>query len=93
LRKNDIYKVNTWLYNNSYKKFNGGKNMKEIIINIKGMVCNGCENRVKNALENILGVESVTADHNTGVVKITSKEEVSENTLKEKIEDIGFEVV
>ncbi len=67
--------------------------MKETIIKVEGMVCNGCENRVKNALKNIQGVESVDANHATGTVTVTSKEEVSENIIKEKIEDIGFEVV
>ncbi len=67
--------------------------MKETIIKVKGMVCNGCENRVKNALKNIQGVEDVDANHTTGTVTVTSKEEVSENIMKEKIEDVGFEVV
>lgn len=67
--------------------------MKEIIINVKGMVCTGCENRVKNALKNLDGVKEVTADYNTGIVKVISNEEVSEDILKEKIDDIGFEVV
>lgn len=67
--------------------------MKETIIKVEGMVCNGCENRVKNALKNIQGVEDVDANHTTGTVIVTSKEEVSENIMKEKIEDIGFEVV
>ncbi len=67
--------------------------MKETIINVKGMVCEGCENRVKNALKNIDGVEEVTANHETGIVKVTAKEDISEDTMKEKIEDIGFEVV
>lgn len=67
--------------------------MKEIIIKVEGMVCNGCENRVQNALKNIEGVENVVADYTTGTVTITGKNEISENTLKEKIEDIGFEVV
>ena len=66
--------------------------MKETIINVKGMVCNGCENRVKNALKTIEGVEEVEANYTNGIVKVTSKEEVEESTLKEKIEDIGFEV-
>lgn len=66
--------------------------MKETIINVKGMVCNGCENRVKNALKTIDGVEEVEANYTNGIVKVTSKEEVEESTLKEKIEDIGFEV-
>jgi copper chaperone len=66
--------------------------MKETIINVKGMVCNGCENRVMNALKNISGVEAVTADHNTGKVTVTSNEDVSESVIKETLENIGFEV-
>jgi Cu2+-exporting ATPase len=67
--------------------------MKETIIKVEGMVCNGCENRVKNALKNISGVEEVIADHTTGIVKVTSNEEVLENTITEKIEDLGFDIV
>lgn len=66
--------------------------MKETIIKVEGMVCNGCENRVQNALKNIDGVENVVADHTTGIVTVTSKNEVAESVIKEKIEDIGFEV-
>ena len=66
--------------------------MKETVIKVEGMVCNGCENRVQNALKNIEGVENVVADHTTGTVTITSKSEVSESVLKEKIEYIGFDV-
>ncbi len=66
--------------------------MKEIIIKVEGMVCNGCENRVQNALKNIEGVENVVANHITGTVTVTSKNDVDESTIKEKIEDIGFEV-
>ncbi len=66
--------------------------MKETIIKVEGMVCNGCENRVQNALKNIDGVENVVADHTTGTVTVTSKNEVAESVIKEKIEDIGFEV-
>lgn len=66
--------------------------MKEIILKVEGMVCNGCENRVQNALKTIEGVENVVADHTAGTVKVSIKENVDENVLKEKIEDIGFEV-
>ena len=66
--------------------------MKETIIKVEGMVCNGCENRVQNALKNIDGVENVVADHTTGTVTVTSKNEVAESTMIEKIKDIGFEV-
>lgn len=66
--------------------------MKETIIKVEGMVCGGCENRVKNALKTISGIEEVLADHTKGLVTVTSKEEVSEEQMKAKIEDIGFEV-
>lgn len=66
--------------------------MKECTIKVEGMVCEGCENRVKNAVSTIDGVESVVADHNTGIVTVTSKEDLDVNQIKEKIEDIGFEV-
>ena len=46
--------------------------MKELEIKVNGMVCGGCENRVKNAIKNIKGVENVTADHNTGKVIVIS---------------------
>lgn len=67
--------------------------MKEINIKVNGMVCGGCENRVKNAISTIEGVESVTADHNTGKVLVSAKDEVKESEIEEKVEDIGFEVV
>lgn len=67
--------------------------MEELTLNIKGMMCGGCENRVKNALMEIDGIENVTADHNTGIITITSNKEVSKEIIKNVIEDIGFEVV
>lgn len=66
--------------------------MKETIIKVEGMVCNGCENRVQNALKTIEGIENVVANHVSGTVTVTSKSEVTISTMKEKIEDIGFKV-
>ena len=67
--------------------------MKETNLVVNGMMCGGCENRVKNAIKNIEGVENVTADHNTGKVIVISNNEVSEKIIKETLEDIGYEVV
>lgn len=66
--------------------------MKKTIIKVEGMVCNGCENRVQNALKTIEGIENVVANHISGTVTITSKSEVTISIMKEKIEDIGFKV-
>lgn len=67
--------------------------MKEINIKVDGMVCGGCENRVKNAVSTIAGVEAVKANHNDGSVVVTAKDDVLEQAIKDKIEDIGFTVV
>ena len=57
------------------------------------MVCGGCEKRVINAVSSIEGVENVIANHETGKVDIVYKESVDVQSIKDKIEDIGFEVV
>ena len=67
--------------------------MKETNLIVNGMMCGGCENRVKNAIKNIEGVKDVTADHNTGKVIVISNNEVSEEIIKETLEDIGYEIV
>lgn len=66
--------------------------MKETILNVKGMMCEGCENRVKNAIKNLEGVEDVTADFKTGKVIITAKENITQEEIRELIKDIGYEV-
>ncbi|MBR3673139.1 MAG: heavy-metal-associated domain-containing protein [Clostridia bacterium] len=67
--------------------------MKEIVLKVNGMMCEGCENRVKNSLKNIEGIEEVVADHNTGKVVVNANSEVSKELIIETIEDIGYEVV
>ncbi len=67
--------------------------MKEQKIKINGMVCEGCENRVKKALERLEGVTEVQADHESGMVTIKTEEELNSTLLKETLDKIGFEVV
>ena len=67
--------------------------MKELVLNVDGMMCEGCENRVKNVLSQIDGVESVVASHKEKIVKVTLSHDLDENVIKERIEDIGYEVI
>ena len=67
--------------------------MKETIIKVKGMVCEGCENRVKNVLSIIDGVKSVEASHKTGIVTVISNKEIEKSIIEEKIDNLGFEIV
>ena len=67
--------------------------MKELEIKINGMGCGGCENRVKTALSTIEGVESVEANHNTGIVTVKAEKDLDVAQIKEKIVDLGYEIV
>ena len=66
--------------------------MKELELKVEGMVCGGCEKRVVNAVSTIEGVKEVIANYNEGTVVVKSDIKISEDIIKEKIEDIGFEV-
>jgi len=63
----------------------------ENIINVEGMMCSGCENRIQNAVKSMSGVIDVIASHTDGTVKVTG--DVDIETVKEKINDLGFEVM
>lgn len=67
--------------------------MNTIQIKVNGMMCGGCENRVKNSLKTIEGINEVEADHTTGLVTIESSKDISLEVIKERIEDLGFELI
>ncbi len=67
--------------------------MEKINLKVNGMVCTGCENRVKNALMNIEGVKKVSADHKKNLVTITLKEQIEQNLIEKGIENLGYEIV
>ena len=67
--------------------------MKNYKIKVKGMMCMGCENRVKNALENIDGVSNVKANHKDGAVEFDTQDDTLINVIKETINDLGFKVL
>ena len=66
--------------------------MREIIIYVEGIMCEGCENRIQNALMNIEGIEKVIASHKDGTVIIIA-ENVDIDKVKERIEEIGFGIL
>lgn len=67
--------------------------MKELELNVNGMHCSGCENRIKNTVEKISGIKEVYANHETGKVKLVIKKDIDIGIVKEKIANLGFEVV
>ena len=67
--------------------------MNTIELKVNGMMCSGCENRVKNALSLIDGIEEVQAKHENGIVTIKTSKEISIDEVKEAIQDLGYEVI
>ena len=44
--------------------------MRNIILDVEGMACGGCEKRIQNALLKVEGVKEVVANHTTGTLTI-----------------------
>ena len=66
--------------------------MKELKLKVEKMVCEGCENRIVNALSSLEGVEELKASHVEGTVLVNGNDTMQENIIQERIEDLGFEV-
>lgn len=64
------------------------------ILQIDGMTCVGCENRIETKLRKTNGVISVKADYSTNTVKVTYHEEViSLREIKRAIDSLDYKVV
>ena len=50
--------------------------MKNVVIRVNGMHCSGCENRIKNILSDIEGVEEVKANYKDGIVTVNANENI-----------------
>ena len=64
----------------------------EKIIKINGMKCDKCANRVKGALESIDEVSKVQVILDEGIAKIEGNDNLNVDIIKEKIDDLGYEV-
>lgn len=67
--------------------------MRNIILDVEGMACGGCEKRIQNALLKVEGVKEVVANHTTGKVNLTIDDTIDEKNLKNIISELGFEVI
>lgn len=69
--------------------------MKKLELNVKGIECMGCENRIKNSISELENIKEVNVNHENGKVNIIFKKEVNEDikeTIINKIERLDFEV-
>ena len=64
----------------------------EKTLDVKGMMCEHCEARVKKALEALEGVSAAVADHNKGTAVVTLSAPVADEVLRKAVEDQDYEV-
>lgn len=66
--------------------------MKEIKLVINGMKCEGCVNRIKNALSKVKGIENIALSLESRNLTFTVKKEKIVQEIIEKLENLGFQV-
>ena len=66
--------------------------MKETNLKVIGMYCEGCENRIKNALNSMEKIIEVKANHIDGMVYIKANKDINMEKIKEILDDLGFEI-
>ena len=59
---------------------------------VEGMMCNHCENRVKDSISKIDGIKSVKADYKSGKVRVNTSKEVDVKLIKDAIIEVGYKV-
>ncbi len=70
------------------------ENRMEIILEVEGMTCTGCEGLIQRRVAEIPGVESVKADHLSHEAVIVYDKSVTDvQALAKTIEEAGYKVV
>lgn len=68
--------------------------MKNISLNVKGMHCEGCSNRLTNVLQGLDGVNSANVSFENKKAELEIDENIIDiEEISEAIQDAGFEVI
>lgn len=65
--------------------------MDQYTLEVVGMSCTGCEERVTTAVTQIDDVHRAEADHETGTVDVTA-EAATEEEVRRAIHDAGYDL-
>ena len=74
-------------------KKEGDNDIMKKTLTVEGMMCEHCEATVQKALESITGVKSAKASHKKGTVVVKLDNEVSDDILKNAVEEKDYKVV
>lgn len=68
--------------------------MDTVVLQVAGMSCTGCEQRIDTVLRRLDGVRTVEADHNCGRVRIRFVPQKSNReALAAQVESLGYQVI
>lgn len=68
--------------------------MEQFVMQVRGMDCGACDQRIQKALARLDGVRTSVADHRSGEVRVVvDPRRVSEQAVHACITEAGFEVL
>lgn len=67
--------------------------LKKQIINIEGMMCEGCARTVTNILEKLPGVKKVKVSYQKGIAEVKAEAPLSEEEYKNALGETHFKFV
>lgn len=67
--------------------------MIKTIVHVNGIKCSMCEEKITEGIKNAFDVSEVTISREKCLAEILSKDEISDQKLKELIDNLGFEFV
>ena len=57
---------------------------------VVGMTCNGCVNKVTNAVEEVAGVDDIDVDVATGTLEVTGN--VDDAAIRSAVAEAGYQI-
>jgi len=65
----------------------------EVVLDVEGMTCDGCENAIKAGVESLEGIQTVKSSHEEGWTRVKyDSNRTSQEEIEGKITETGYEV-
>ena len=65
----------------------------EVVLEVDGMTCEGCENAIRAGVDNLEGIETVESSHQEGWTRVRyDRNLTSREQIEEKITETGYTV-
>ena len=66
----------------------------EVVLNVDGMTCDGCENAINAGVESLEGIAAVESSHEEGWTKVKyDKSQISAEDIEGKITETGYVIL